>query len=625
MAPRAATGAIPPSVEKSPFFAPKKKLTKNTPDEAEHKSSIPGCAANLINAIVGAGIVGIPFAMKSMGLVSGVIMLIVAAALTEKSLRLLIETAKHIDVPSYETLSEATFGRKGFIFVSASMFIIAYGAMVSYLIIIKDLLSVLIGLDPEGDVLKKQLVLIASSAVVVLPLSTQRDMADLAKTSRISVAFDCAMVLLLAIFTPISTSVSNAGGLGTVLQSSVIRPSTFFQGLGVVSFAFVCQHSAFIIATSLRTPTRTRWSKVTASALSICAILAMVCGVSGYLAFMDDTSGNILNNFSGGVSGEEGTSTTQQYAAFIARALICTTMFFVYPMECFVARHVCVVLLFSGRQAHEGDDHAVLARTDRRIILTLLLYIATLIPALLVEDLGIVMALTGSVGGSALSYIGPGVIYIAVHGAHFLDMVQRRFDVSSSSFGKKCCDTILYYILFMPLWCSIASTGDKYLVKHEEEEALKSPHPNRLGKVIHHHPITHHHQTAAAAANRINDMEDEEESDDMLESGIQPLVRQNSYTYGSVPTKNLSKNTPMNIPKKSIQSHGGNHAIALAIVNANKNKKTEKKVEDNSNGEEVVEDDPQDDPPTVYDFVIAVGFVIFGLVACSAGIFSIFT
>ena len=61
-----------------------------------------------------------------------------------KSLRLLIETAKHVGVPSYERLAEASFGKMGFNTISFAMFIMSYGAMVGYMIIIKTKLGTVI-------------------------------------------------------------------------------------------------------------------------------------------------------------------------------------------------------------------------------------------------------------------------------------------------------------------------------------------------------------------------------------------------------------------------------------------------------------------------------------------------
>lgn len=169
---------------KSPFFQPSStprvqvqtpggtKRTAKQPIE-EHKSTRLGCTANLINAIIGSGIVGIPYAILQAGFVAGIFLVILCAILTDKSLRLLIATAKHVKVPSYETVAEAAFGKWGFYFITVNMFIMAYGAMLSYLMIIKDTFSVAFGVDPT-DLPLKRAILFVISVIIIVPLSSQR-------------------------------------------------------------------------------------------------------------------------------------------------------------------------------------------------------------------------------------------------------------------------------------------------------------------------------------------------------------------------------------------------------------------------------------------------------------------
>mmetsp|Transcript_16865 Transcript_16865/g.31936 ORF Transcript_16865/g.31936 Transcript_16865/m.31936 type:complete len:840 (-) Transcript_16865:30-2549(-) len=523
----------------SPFFAPKPPRSHLLTTPGGHisrvkdvddtpKSSVPGAAFNLINAIVGAGIVGMPFAINQCSLILGVFMIIFFAILTIKSLRLLIETAKHVDVSTYERLAEASFGRLGFNFISIAMFIMAYGAMVGYMIIIKTNLSFLLGVE-EGNVYMERAVLTVSTLAIIMPLSLQRDMSNLSKTSAISVIFDIILVVIVATFSPVTQSIKDAGGIMVILKDASPDITTFFTGIGVLCFAFVCQHSAFIIAASLDKPTRARWNMVTGIALVTCCILATAMGVTGYLGFMHNTDGDILVNLG---RTAETSGIIFQRASNAARGLLCTTMFFVYPMELFVARHVCVVLFFKGRRAHEGDDHSVLARKDRRAAVTAFLYVISLVPALIFDDLGSVFSVTGSLGGAALSYIGPGITYLAVHGSEFLDLASQRWpyvptklyldsnmsvktastSISTGSHTRKflnvedieeggktevpklkeknmfvrSIDCILWYILFMPLWCRVALIGKSMMKKHREEEALKSPMPYSLGKIVHH-------------------------------------------------------------------------------------------------------------------------------------------
>ncbi len=279
----------------------KKKILRNESgtitDLPEKKSSVLGTYANLVNTIVGAGIIGVPYAMNESGLVAGLALIIIVAFLTDKSLRMLIETGKHANVQSYETLLEAAFGKPGFVFISCNMFIMSFGAMIAYLLVLKDTFPVVFGIDAE-DERSKRLVLVASSLMIILPLSLQRDMADLSKTSSISVCLDLLIVLIIALSSPMQESIVDHGGVKQVLEESMVHGSTLFVGLGVLSFAFVCQDASFIIAGSLNRPTKERWAKVTGSSLKTCAALAIVIGVTGFLGFQEDTRGNILNNFS---------------------------------------------------------------------------------------------------------------------------------------------------------------------------------------------------------------------------------------------------------------------------------------------------------------------------------------
>jgi len=340
--------STPQTVASSPFFHPttphvvivqhtprgsRQSVTVPMSEVHEHKSGLVGCTANLMNAIVGSGIVGIPYAIKQSGFVAGVFLVLLCAVLTEKSLRLLIATAKHVHCPTYETAAESAYGVWGFRFIAINMFIMAYGALVSYLMTVKDSFSVMMGIDAE-DFPRKRAVLFIVSICVMVPLSSQRDMADLAVTSRFSVVIDALLVSLVALNSPIK---ANLAKNSWNIRDDIIRTDTIFVGLGVLSFAYVCQHSAFLVAGSLERPTIRRWSIVTGISLVLCATLALACGISGYLGYLDATQGNILNSLD-----------AYSWSANVARGMLGTTMLFVYPLESFVARHVCIVLLFSG-------------------------------------------------------------------------------------------------------------------------------------------------------------------------------------------------------------------------------------------------------------------------------------
>ena len=60
-----------------------------------------------------------------------------------------------------------------------------------------------------------------------------------------------------------------------------------------------------------------------------------------------------------------------------------------------------------------------------RHFVTLMIYIATLIPALLVDNLGPVLSLTGVLGASCIMYVACGAVYLGINGEEFLEYCQN--------------------------------------------------------------------------------------------------------------------------------------------------------------------------------------------------------
>ena len=416
------------------------------------------------------------------------------------------------------------------------MFIMAYGAMVAYLLIIKDTVPTVLGFEHGTHQLERNLIVIATSLLIMVPLSMQRDMASLSLTSALSVFADMILVVFIAIFAPVKESVEAQGGFLEVIKQDGIQ-STLFVGLGILSTAMACQHSAFIVANSLENMTRQRWRIVTNQSIGISGVLCAILGVCGYLGFLGKTQGDVLNNFS-----------LESNEADAARILLAFTMYVTYPMESFVARHVLIMLVHNGdmdarggftpeneSQVEEieladmapGDAGTVdttntnqttgsiiegggILCMNRRQSWTLIVYLTTLIPALIFTDIGPVLSLTGAVGGSCISYIGPGLCFLGLNGEEFLAKVndwvadwRRKKGYSKSQAGGvtdasdlpvegnaslelpdntsnvNAYDSITsgpkpfwYYLGIFPFWCSVANIGAKNTQKKINASAL---------------------------------------------------------------------------------------------------------------------------------------------------------
>ena len=363
----------------------------------------------------------------------------------EKSLRLIVGLAsfhprlRNRNVRTFEDLASYPFDKVGRIFILTNMLILAYGAMLAYLLIIKDtvppIVRSILHLHTTNNSVYQNAVLIVSSVVVILPLALKRDMASLSIFSSFSVSADVILTIFIIAYAPIRSSVHSAGGLGYILSHHAIQPSTLFIAVGILSTAMSCQHSCFIISESLSNKTQKRWAKVTGSSLLVAGFLTAVLGVAGYLGFGEKTQGDVLNNFD-----------QDHYEANFARFLLAITMFFTYPMESFVARHVLVVLFHDGdMDGHHLNENATDDTTlspqnnicfcfSRRHILSMSIFLATLLPAVILSDIGPVLSITGSIGGSCLCYIAPGLVYLGVNGDEFLSWTEQALN---SYYGRK--------------------------------------------------------------------------------------------------------------------------------------------------------------------------------------------
>jgi Transmembrane amino acid transporter protein len=185
-------------------------------------------------------------------------------------------------------------------------------------------------------------------------------------------------------------------------------------------------------------------------------------------------------------------------------------------MESFVARHVILKIFWhgdiDGTLDASGNPKSEFFCLTRRYAVTILIFVATLIPALIVDDIGPVLSITGAVGGSMLSYMAPGIAFIGVNGNHFLSWAQNNIDSRNFRKSKKEGDDVelpiegqadqqLYqnsssyqkpfwwYPALMPIWCSLASTGDIAMKKRESEQNVDVV-SNGDDDVIVHYPTT---------------------------------------------------------------------------------------------------------------------------------------
>jgi len=271
---------------------------------------------NMTNTVVGAGIIGLPYALKQAGFWMGIGALLAMAYMTELSLRLLMRVAFRARCNTYEALATHAFGASGFWLVSSARFLFSGGAMLAFLMILADTVTSVVSAyttDADTDALRRYVVL-GSSFAAILPIVLLRDVTSLSRFSLLSISTVAVMELVVlaqlgksASYYAASCTAEERGSCAHIFPEGGEPPAaTVFEGggfapaLAIFAFAFTCHDSSFIILSSLREPTYKNWCRITRRALLVAVVLCLVMAIPGYLVFRDKTDPNLLNNYPAG-------------------------------------------------------------------------------------------------------------------------------------------------------------------------------------------------------------------------------------------------------------------------------------------------------------------------------------
>lgn len=162
---------------------------RSTADVLAHlsrpKSSLRSAMSNMANSIIGAGIIGQPYALRQAGFVTGVTLLILLTITVDWTIRLIVINSKMSGRDSFQGTMEHCFGRGGLIAISVAQWAFAFGGMVAFGVIVGDsiphvLVAVWPGLEDVpvvGILANRRAVIFIFIMAVSWPLSLYRDIA----------------------------------------------------------------------------------------------------------------------------------------------------------------------------------------------------------------------------------------------------------------------------------------------------------------------------------------------------------------------------------------------------------------------------------------------------------------
>jgi sodium-coupled neutral amino acid transporter 11 len=161
-------------------------------ENARPRSGMKMAFMNMANSIIGAGIIGQPYALRQAGMAMGILLLTALTITVDWTVRLIVVNSKLSGADSFQATMQYCFGKSGLIAISVAQWAFAFGGMVAFCIIVGDTIPhVLSALFPSLREMTFLWLLTDRRAVIVLfvlgvsyPLSLYRDIAKVRPLAR---------------------------------------------------------------------------------------------------------------------------------------------------------------------------------------------------------------------------------------------------------------------------------------------------------------------------------------------------------------------------------------------------------------------------------------------------------
>uniref|UniRef100_A0A671WIQ4 Solute carrier family 38 member 6 n=1 Tax=Sparus aurata TaxID=8175 RepID=A0A671WIQ4_SPAAU len=343
---------------------------------------------NLMNAIMGSGILGLAYAMASTGIIGFCVLLTAVSSLAAYSIHLLLKLCDQTG----ERLTTA---------------------MASYLFILKSELPAAINsflnADSTGNAWYEdgRLLLIIVTVGVVLPLSMLPKIGFLGYTSSIASLFVVYFVVVVVVkkwsipcplplnVTTFSTAISNSSDSECTAKLFVISRKSAFA-IPTMAFSFLCHTAILPIYCELDRPSKKRMQNVTNVSIGLSFLLYVISALFGYLTFYAHVDSELLLGYD--------TYLPRDIMVMTVRLAILVSVLLTVPLIQFPARKSAMLLL------REGRPFSWLIH----IIVTLTILGVVLMMAIFVPDISNVFGVIGSTTSSSLLFVFPGIFYLKI-------------------------------------------------------------------------------------------------------------------------------------------------------------------------------------------------------------------
>eukprot|EP00747_Dinoflagellata_sp_TGD_P168814 gnl/TRDRNA2_/TRDRNA2_196098_c0_seq1.p1 gnl/TRDRNA2_/TRDRNA2_196098_c0~~gnl/TRDRNA2_/TRDRNA2_196098_c0_seq1.p1 ORF type:complete len:502 (+),score=87.33 gnl/TRDRNA2_/TRDRNA2_196098_c0_seq1:74-1507(+) len=362
---------------------------------------------NLLNNCLGSGVLAVSFAIKEVGIITGVILLGLSAIMNRYTLLLVLDCCRIAGIEtSYNTVGRIAFGAAGRYAVVAIFVLMGFGCLVSYVDASSDAIGGLVesmGFEKLSDHTMTLVV-----GLLLIPPTYIRSMKSAALLS--GIAFIGALVVVACVLIVCGRDLYKNGlPSSDVIQWTPPSVAAFLNKLPTFALVFSIQAGGSIVVSTLKDNSIANQGKVTATAYILVLSINMAVGIPSYLRFLDKTQGDVLSCF------DPADPITVIAKVAVLDLVVLSYMFMMIP-----CRVALLDVLFGKNEAKQE------ASWTQFTAITTCVNIAAFIVAALVTDLATVLGLVGAVATNSVAWILPAMIFVKVRANPKMEGMEAR-------------------------------------------------------------------------------------------------------------------------------------------------------------------------------------------------------
>lgn len=356
-----------------------------------HYTGIIPMVMNILNTVLGAGILSVANSFTFCGIIPSVIMLVGAAIFTYISTIFVVKMAQITNSDSLGYLANRTIGKYGTTLLSISLLCFCYACMTAYLIMATEIIQgwlLLLGIKTDSFA-KRSVVAIVYSLALPIMLTVPKQVKFLNYASTF-----CFFSLLTYAFGMVYKSI-------TILPSQGIDPTVetsnvgikIFNSLGIYSLSFALAGVIIPVIRHMEPNLHKRYI-ATGTAFFMSFLITLIPGILGYLIFGARAKPLILSNFA------------DDDVLFIIVRVAC----FIVLTASYPALGVTILAVFS-RVFYKTENHTALA-WKHRIVVLLCQNILPLTITIFLPNVRPAMGIGGAFGAGISNLILPPLMWV---------------------------------------------------------------------------------------------------------------------------------------------------------------------------------------------------------------------